>query len=246
MNIRKVNGVPIACFTKSELGGLLINGQLPRLKQAMVEFDVSAIDLQRDWQIGNLQKIEELAGVVSKQMTNDRDEHELFTAWEILAPFYGEEVEICFELKNTFNHNKDSINTLDDLNKFRDDRIFGDFIIRTQEGYRGIQLKRYRGNLENAEIQKFIEKVLNEYGTGLGDTNLMILMQPIGDNMDDVDFAGIHELLVQLAPKIKGQIFFAFNANNSRSVVVEVFPDHKSGSMPINWRMGHPPKSTNE
>lgn len=242
MNYQKLHGKLIVCFSKTEIEQLYKDSQLPELKQQMEQQGVTVDDLEKDLQNQDTSRFKKLADEAGKKTAHDRDLHEIFAAWNISLPFYEEGSKVCFELKNSFVHSKNIISSVDDLNRFRED-VFGDFIIKSSDGFGVIQLKRYRGSLDAQEICQFLKTKLAEYGKGIGDTNLLVILQSSDSDLDQVDFDELHQCLKKADLSIKSQVLIAFNANNKKSVIVQVYPEHAVANIPINWASGHAPDS---
>ncbi len=239
MNFHKLYGKPIAYFSKKELEQLYKDGQLPALKEEMKKQGISMDDLRSDLKNNDLRRYRELADAVGQKVAQGSD-HEIFAGWNIFLSFYEQGSEVCFELKNSFIVGRSQISTLDDLNKFRDD-VFGDFIIKSADGLRVFQLKRYRGLLDAQAVGRFIKDKLNEYGKSIGDTNLLLILQSHDNDLDKLDFSALHQFLKRSGLEIKGQILIAFNANNKTSVVVQVYPEHAVAKIPIQWASDQTP-----
>ncbi len=240
MNFQKLLGKPIVCLSKKELEALFKTSQLSALKQEMVEQGVSSDDLEEALKAKDIQRYKKLADSVGRKVARDRDDHEIFAAFNIFHPFFEEGSEICFELNSKFRKDISTISNLEDLNEFRED-IFGDFIIKSKDGYRVFQLKRYRGDLSEDEMISFINKVVASYGTGLGSTNLLIILQPTDDDLDKINFESMHKKLLEAKLATQGKILIAYNENNEVSVIKQVYPELATIGIPISWASGQKP-----
>lgn len=145
-----------------------------------------------------------------------RISRKVFASLFIFLDFYEASSEICFELRNEFNPSRDKIITLEDLNKFRKGDSNSDFIIKSRDGLRKFQLKRYRNDLNTQEIFNFIKEKVAHYGNNLGDTkpNLLIVLQSLAHDVFKIDFHELHEKLKSLNLKFKGQILISYCENN--------------------------------
>lgn len=243
MNIHQFNGKLIACFSKSELMQFLKEEKLPALMREMEMHGVSMNDLVEDLRNNNLERCKELSDAVGRDIAKT-DDHEIFVSWNIFLPFlnlFDRDSEVCFELNNRFVATKDMIANMDDLKKFRDQATDGDFIIKSKDGFRVIQLKRFRGKLSHQSLYEFIKGQLAKYGKSLGMTNLLVLLQSSDSAVDEREFKALHLCLKSEQLEIKGEILLAYNENNENSVLVRVYPDIVKMAIPIEWASGRPP-----
>lgn len=151
MNISKLKNKNIACFPKEELQSIFSIAKKAELLEEIKRQGLFLEDLQNDYG-----KMESLASIISDKTSNDTDDHEIFASIFTFVDFYELGSEICFELKDSFNTNKDKIITLNDLNNFRSDPP--DFIIKSNDGYREFELKRYRDGLTTDEVFSFLKQ----------------------------------------------------------------------------------------
>ncbi|MHA1371610.1 MAG: hypothetical protein ACTSRA_18070, partial [Promethearchaeota archaeon] len=173
----------------------------------MIKQNLSFDDLRNDYS-----KMEKLSNLVGERGAQHRDEHEIFVALFIVLDFYEAGSEVCFELEDSFNLNKDKILSLKDLNKFRTDPP--DFIIKSKDGLRQFELKRYRDGLNTEEVFNFIKKKVAHYGNDLGDMNLLLILQSSAYDISTINFHELHERLKSLNLKFQGQILIFYNEND--------------------------------
>ncbi|OGG59143.1 hypothetical protein A3C89_01915 [Candidatus Kaiserbacteria bacterium RIFCSPHIGHO2_02_FULL_50_50] len=216
MEICKKNSSLVACFPKAEL---------LKMYETHKKSSILAKLNEQGKTLGDFNSMTEALNWVHRlgQMSaNDRDEHELIAAVFFVVDFYEGTSEICFKLKNSFNYNKDKTDSIDTLNKYRDDPP--DFIIKQSDGWRDFELKRYREALDTDTIFDFIIKKVGHYGN-LGDMNLLLILQANGSNELKIDFRDLHERLTKEKYAFRGEILLSFNNNSAEMVICQVFPN---------------------
>ncbi len=226
MNYCKLKNDRLLCFAKSELLRLFKIAKQAEIRQEMIKKNLSFDDLRNDYS-----KMKKVAKEIGERGARDRDEHEIFAALFSFIDFYEDGSEICFKLKTDFDINKNKITSLQDLNKFRDDPP--DFIIRSSDGLREFELKRYRDKLGTEEIFEFLKKKVAHYGNNLGDVNLLLVLQPPAYSLSNIDFQELHTKLRSLNLKFQGQILISYNENNKEDVINQVYPDLTTTRIPL-------------
>jgi len=226
MTYQKINNYLVACFSKDELLRMFKIAKKTELLKEMVKRGFSFDDLRNDYS-----KMKEVSDVVGERGAQDRDEHEIFAAVFIFLDFYEISSEVCFKLKSDFNSHKDRIVSLQDLNKFRTDPP--DFIIKSTDGFREFELKRYRDGLNTEEIFNFIKKKVAYYANDLGDMNLLLVPQSIPYSVSSINFHELHKQLKSLNFKFEGQILISYNENNKESVINQVYPELATKRIPF-------------
>ena len=229
MNFYKLRNKNIICFPKKELVKLFEIAKKTELLQEMRNRDISFDDLRNDFP-----KMTRLANVISQKTSKDRDDHEVFASIFIFSDFYGKDSEICFELQDSFNLNKDKIITLQDLNKFRTG-TFSDFIIKLGNEFRQFQLKRYQEGLNTQNIFDFIKKKIEHYANDLGDMNLLLVLQSQAWDVSYVDFHELHDKLKSLNLTFRGQILISYNESDREKVINQVYPDITTTRIPVRY-----------
>ena len=116
-----MNSKNVVSFSKEELSSLFEKARKPEIIKEIVKQNISFGDFESD-----SQKKHEIAKILSDKISQHRDDHEIFAAIYIFSDFYDTNSEICFELKDNFNTNKDTISSLEDLNKHRSESLFLD------------------------------------------------------------------------------------------------------------------------
>lgn len=226
MNISKLKNKNIVCFQKEELQNIFELAKKSELLNEIEKAGVSLDDL-RD----NFIEIDNLTSTVSNRTSHNRDDHEIFASIFIFVDFYENGSEICFELKNTFNSGRDKIMTLQDLNYARNDPP--DFIIKSSDGYREFELKRYRDGLTTDEVLNFLEKKIKHYGNGLGIMNLLLILQSSVNDISNIDFHELNSKVKSLNLKFGGQVLISYNKRNKEMVINQVFPDLTTTRIPM-------------
>ena len=215
MNLCKVNTKVMVCFTLKELVELLLQpvelSLLNKTLNARLEgkkiVDIVLGDLVLGW---------------SKDSANSKD-YEYWAAIFSLYEDFGEGSKICFYLKDSFNHHKDSITSLSDLEKFKQDPP--DVVIKNKlNGYAEFELKRYRGELSEDGLLTFIKNKILCYSVPY---NFYIILQHTsGTVLPQMIFENLHKEIKKLLIKRDlGNICFIFNANNQHMIFAHVYPD---------------------
>ena len=226
MNLFKTNNRKILCFTKNELSELFENSKKLELVEEIENRNLSTEDLRN-----NPQKMFKIAKIISDNTSQHRDNHEIFAGLFVFSDFYDKHSEICFELKNEFKQDRDKIFSLNDLNKYR---LGGppDFIIKSGDGLREFEMKRYRNDLNTNTIFDFIKKKVEHYCNDLGDMNLLIVLQSEPFNILNIDFKILFENIKDLNFNFKGQILISYNENNEDVVINQVYPSLTTSRIP--------------
>ena len=214
MNLRKVNTKVMACFTLKELVGLLmwpvevslLNKTLEARLEGKIIDDSALGDSVLSW---------------SKDSANSKD-YEYWTAIFSLYEDFGEGSEICFFLKDTFNHHKDSITSYSDLEKFKQDPP--DVVIKNRlNSYAEFELKRYRGELSEGGLVTFIKNKIISYSVPFN--YCIILQHASGTLLPQMIFENLHKEIKKLPiQRDLGDICIIFNANNEHMIFAHVYP----------------------
>ncbi len=236
MNYLNLRNKIIVCFSKDELEHLFKNSKVSEMLEDIERRGLSLGQLRGDTQT--------MLEVVTKstQDTMARKELiEIFVALFGMLEFYEEGSEVCFDLKNSFNPHKETIQTIDALIHAVEEKSLVDFAIKSTDGLRFFQLKQFRNELTTESLLQFIRKVLYGYGNVLGDVNLLIILQPNEGRIELIDWNELKIKIANLKLKGQGQILISYNENNRFTIVVQVYPDITISKMPITWRSGLPP-----
>ena len=228
MNFLQHKEKKFICFTLEEIDSLFKKMMLFQLIKLMKENSLSFDDLSK-----NPQKMIELSGQASKKYSEGKSEHEIFVAYYIISEFYGENPDICFELKEKFNSKNIKISSLNDLKTCIKESTLVDFAILSKKEFRQFQLKRYLGEATTEKLLRFLKEKLLHYGNDLGHVNLLVILSKGGD-LSQVNFKLLHEELKKLNIDEKGGwIMLSFNENNKFSVINQIFPGFSRTEIPF-------------
>lgn len=230
MNFEQFKGNSIVCFSKEELERLLKDYMFQLMRNKIDELGLSVEELEKDLKDLKMDNYQKIANSAGGDVANGKL-HEVFAALHIYLPFFEATSEICFELKSNFIHGKSSISCIEDLERFRAD-VFGDFIIKSADGYRIFQLKRYRGDLTSSALFTFLKTKIDEYGRSFGDTNLLLILQCSNRELDFRIFREVHEELKKQNIELTGEVLVSFNEEETETVIVEVYPVLRKTSVP--------------
>ncbi len=224
MKLSKANTQLMACFTVKELVDLLMwPVELSLLNETLnARLEGKKID---DATLG------ELAIEWGKSSADSKD-YEYWSAIFSLYEDFGDDSEICFYLKDTFNPHKDSIASYSDLEKFKQDPP--DVIIKNKlNGYAEFELKRYRGELSEEGLVTFIKNKILRYSVPFN--YCIILQHTSGTVMPQMLFENLHKEIKKLPLKRDlGNICFIFNANNQHMIFAHVYPELDVYKQPFN------------
>lgn len=224
MKLSKANTQLMACFTVKELVDLLMwPVELSLLNETLnARLEGKKID---DATLG------ELAIEWGKSSADSKD-YEYWSAIFSLYEDFGDDSEICFYLKDTFNPQKDSIASYLDLEKFKQDPP--DVIVKNKlNGYAEFELKRYRGELSEEGLVTFIKNKILHYSVPFN--YCIILQHTSGTVMPQMLFENLHKEIKKLPLKRDlGNICFIFNANNQHMIFAHVYPELDVYKQPFN------------
>lgn len=69
----------------------------------------------------------------------------------------------------------------------------------------------------------------------LGQTNLLIILQPVFDKISKINFHELHAKLQTLNLKFAAQILIAHNENNQENIIHEVHPELGKCKIPVRY-----------
>ncbi|MBU1033465.1 hypothetical protein KKI22_00760 [Patescibacteria group bacterium] len=215
MNLHKINTRLVACFTLKELIDLLLFPmELFLLKESL---DARSIGKRVDTLF-----LKKFIPAFSKNTVNSKDS-EYWTAIFSLYEDFGNNSEICFYLKDSFNPSKDTISSKTDLENFKRDPP--DIIIRQKSGkYFEFELKQYRGELSEDKLFIFIKDKILCYAASF---NYCIdLRGTLGTTISTSIFEDLYKRIKKLSLKRDfGRICIIFNANNEHMIFANIYPD---------------------
>ncbi|MDP3985998.1 MAG: hypothetical protein Q8P77_01030 [Candidatus Veblenbacteria bacterium] len=227
MNAIKLQGGNFICLTKNEYLLLFKEQAYRQLVSEMAGRGYTLDDL-RD----SKEKMIEVSGAVSDMLEKNNDQSELFGAFYVFLNFYGGDSEVCLELKNSFNPRRDRVVSLKGLVGVLEKSTPIDFVVKSKDGVRLFQLKRYRGKLDTDELFRFVKDKLAHYGNDLGHTNLLIILQTGGD-ISEINFERLNDLFVKSELPNKTQVLIAYNENNKLYVINQVYPGLTTSRVPF-------------
>jgi hypothetical protein len=167
--IKKQN---IVCFTPIELKELYKGDKLEKLHKTISEKGLTLSDL-----IENHPKQREVVDASIKEDLKSKEQVEILAALNSCIVFYGENSEVGFPLKKSYDILKNPIRNLADLKNATEEETMIDFAIISEGLMYQFQFKRYRDILETENFLSFIKKMLKKYGDKLGKLNLLIILQ---------------------------------------------------------------------
>ncbi len=207
MKINKVDGKLRVCLTPKEMALLLVSDFFVNLTE---EINKGTADEE------NIKK--QIKNLANKSV--DSHDYEYFAAILDLYEQFKKNCELCFNLKPSFDYKTDSVKTLKDLTKYKDDPP--DVIILYKENYFEFELKRYRGDLTVDSIYKFLrEKIILHYS---GHQNYLILIQSPPNTELSLDiFKKVHERLIK-EKNDSGIIGFSLNNGSKEMILIRILP----------------------
>lgn len=224
------NGKKILCFSRDELLSLYRNTKHQEITDELKKRNISVNDLRND-----RAKMEEISEDIGGKGAHHRDEHEVFASLFVFSDFYGPKTDICFEMLDSFDPNKDTISSLGDLNRLRKVDSDSDFLLLSKDGFRSFQLKRYRGLLETQPLFEAIVKIVRHYANNLGDTNLLIQLQGPAGVDATVDFQELHNLIKSQNYKFGSSILISYNDSDQRILIITVYPGLGKTEIPVRY-----------
>lgn len=149
--------------------------------------------------------------------------YEYFVAISLLYDYFNKNCEFCFNLKQSFDPGRNEINSISDLEKYRDDPP--DIIVLYEGKYYYFELKRYKGVFSVESIVKFINnKIIQHYNSPELSYNYLIELQlPEYTHIE----LNIFEEVSKSINGIKHKIIFTCNANNSNNMFFTLTPEFK-------------------
>lgn len=208
MTINKTDGKLRACFSAKDMALILVSKFLNDLTTKII-----SKKLDED---GISTHIKTLAN-----NSVDSHDYEYFASILDIYELFEKNCDFCFNLKSSFDFKKNTICSLDDLTKYKDDPP--DVIVLHKKQYFEFELKRYRDELNVDKMYKFLKnKIIMHYS---GHQNYLILLQPAPFTSLSMDlFEKLHKKLVK-EKNIPGIIGFSLNNDNKEMILVRIFPN---------------------
>lgn len=208
------------CYKKEELEDMYKQAKKEELLNAIRQKGYSLEHLR-----SNKSKMQEIVDEVRNDLTRRKDEIEIFVALFWHLGMYPEGSSVCFVLKDTVDPRKTLINTVEFLKASIKESDATDFGVMSGSDLRQFQLKQYKFGLNTDELFAFIEKNINHYGKGLGETNLLILLQSSGTDVGEINWGELNEKIGGIGLEINAEIMVSYNENNEYHVINVVYPE---------------------
>lgn len=211
MKIIKKNYKLFACFTAKELTELLLKKDMQDLMT--IAFNNSLSDAQK------------IVNDLAQKQSKLTESSELWTAVFGLYNEFNKSCDICFMLKDSYNHNRDKIESIQDLISYKEDPP--DISIVSDDKLYNFELKRYFGVLKIENLLDFVKSKILVYSEPY---NFYITLHPESEKSIEVKtFEKLHEGLKKIDSKrkVNGMITLSFNTENKYIVNIQVFPDFK-------------------
>lgn len=210
----------LICFSARELTELLLSKNNKKI------FVLAKNNLK------NLRNTKKDILQIARTSANSKD-YELWTGIFSLYEEFKEDCKFCFYLKDMFSINKNTITTIQDLEKFKEENSPVDIAVLNKDNLKEFQLKRYREKLSEDELWNFVEKkIIKHYSNAL---NFLVILQPKQGSFLSLDILkSLHNRLIKLKlTKNLGKIVFHYNQMNKNFVFVEIFPEFKISKRPF-------------
>lgn len=177
----------------------------------------------------NSKEVKEFISKLAENSINSK-EYEYYTALLDLYHAFEKSCDFGFRLKRNFDPKQHTINTIEDLEKFRDEAP--DVIVKYKNSDYPFELKRYRGKVDFGDIYAFIKnKIIDHYS---GKQNFLIVLQPAAGSVIDISiFKRIHEQL-KGEENQPGYIGLSFNYGNKEIITIRVLPKLEKYVRPYN------------
>lgn len=207
MKIYKYDGKIRACFSPKEIAMLLLSDFFINLTE---KIKAEGADEE---------KIKKYIKNLSDKSADSHD-YEYFAAILDLFEQFEKDCEFCFNLKPEFDYKKDSIKTLKDLTRYKDDPP--DVTILYKGHYFEFELKRYRGELNVESLFEFLKKkIILHYSEK---QNYLILIQPPPNTSISLDvFKKVHKRLLK-EQNASGIIGLSLNNGSKEMMLIRVYP----------------------
>lgn len=225
----------ILYLTPFELKEIYKNDKREKLHKAITKKGLTLNELMKD----NNKQIEVVNDAIKKDL-KCKEQIEIFSALNSCIVFYGEDSEIGFPLKDSYDIIKNPIQTMDGLVAATKEGDLVDFAIVSGNLIYQFQYKLYKGILETREFVDFLEKVLKKYGNKLGKVNLLIMLQGlesvVGAQKININFNQVRSELKSRGMDFGSSILVRFNESNKFDHLVEVYPESNAVKIPIDHK----------
>lgn len=222
----------IICFTPIELRDLYRDDKKEKLREILVEKRLKISELNN-----NYPKKKEIVDALVKKDLKHKEQIEIFSALNSCIVFYGEDSEIGFPLKDSYNIEKNPIKSLAELKGSVKEETLIDFVIVSNSNIYQFQFKQYKGVLETKEFFCFVERILKKYGNILKKINLLIIIQGLESaemQKLNINFKKIKKELLVRNIDFGGSILVRFNEGNKFNHLIEIYPGRFTVKNPID------------
>lgn len=221
------------CFSLQEIRNIFEAEKLNQIGKRVKNGELSVEDLF------DRKKIDEIASEMSAGIGRRKEETEIFCAAYLLEEFHDGDPHICFMMKDSFDPNKNNIDSFEILKRNVKEDDLTDFLFFNGEDARAMQLKQYKEELNTNDFFKFIREKIRHYGNDLGQVNMLVLIQSPNGDIGNLDFDELNKRLIQEGLTFKGEILLSYNLKNESRVISRVYPSvaHKISAIEaINGR----------
>ncbi len=208
----------MACFTTKELINLMLWPKEQVLLNTMLDARLQGTNIDD-------MKLKQSVLKLAKNSVKSTD-YEYWVSIFTLSEEFGKDCEVCFYLKDTFDHHKQSITTYTDLEKFKEQNTPADVILKQGSNrFFEFQLKRYQGDLNQDSLFTFIKKKIMHYSSPIN--YCIILQHSPGTKLPTFLFEDLCAKIktMPLQKRDLGRICFLFNANNKYMILAHVYPE---------------------
>lgn len=205
------------CFTTNEIANLVFSKDYEKIAEIVKE------------NFGNEKEIVDKVKALSEINAKSKN-YEYWTALFALYDIFSNVTHICFNLKNTFNSIKDSIDNIQDLEKYKDDPP--DVIVQTDKGFIEFELKRFNKAINLTTLSTFLNtKIIKYYSNH--DRNYFVLIQTI--QSDEVNLEVFKEVYSWIRSNNinPGTIAFSLNNMNKEIYTIIVWPQFQIINRPF-------------
>jgi hypothetical protein len=207
------------CLSKEELKSIYKNAKIAELHAEIGKRGYTPEELRAD-----RAKLQEIVDAIHADSANDKEEIELFIAIFFQLELYPEDSRVCVIMKDGADPRKIPT-TFNELKRSIKENDITDFGIFSDDGLREFQLKQYKGDLTTNDLFAFIESKVRHYGNNLGDTNLLVILQRGGEDIQLIDFEQVCHRLNRIGIASRGEILISYNEENKFDVTIRVFPE---------------------
>ncbi len=213
MKIIQYNQRTTICFSLDELTRLLLSKNFAQILSLAIK------------NFNNLEQAKEKVIALGKNDVNSKN-YELWFGILSLYEEFNRNCDFCFYVNNNFDPKTSKINSLADLEYFRQGEDPPDIIVRQNNSFGEFELKRYREDLNEKQLFNFVDKkILKHYADQF---NFVILLQPKPTSIISLNiFKHVHQEIKKhiTTGRNIGKIAFTFNNDGKEICFITVFPE---------------------